>query len=173
MDQAATPHGLLSTLPQAEARAALTRCCGASRWVESMLAHRPFASHALLLSAAEEAFAQLERPDWLEAFAHHPQIGADRAELARRFAHTAQLSAGEQAAVAHADSETLDALRDANGAYLARFGHIFIVCASGKSAAEMLGLLRARLPNDPATELRIAAAEQAKITALRLSSLCT
>ena len=136
-----------------------------------MLARRPFASQALLLTAAEDCWWQLERADFLQAFSHHPRIGEDRAELARRFAPTAQLSAGEQAEVAQADASTLDALRDANRAYHARFGYIFIVCATGKSAAEMLAALHARLPNDPDSELRVAAAEQAKITALRLSRL--
>lgn len=166
-----SPHAILNALPLEPARAALARCCGATRWQEGMLARRPFGSRELLLRAADEVWWSLERADFLEAFSHHPRIGEDRAELARRFASTAQLSAGEQAGVANADHATLDALRDANRAYFARFGHIFIVCASGKSAPEMLALLQARLPNAPDAELRIAAAEQAKITALRLEGL--
>ena len=169
--QAPPPHQLLSSLSVDEARAALSRCCGARAWVEAMLALRPFASEPALLQAAADAWSKLGRDDYLQAFSHHPQIGADRAELARRFARTAQLSAAEQAQVAHADAATLDALAEANRAYLARFGYIFIVCATGKSAEQMLSSLRERLPNEPETELRIAAAEQAKITALRLQKL--
>ena len=170
-NQPPTPSALLNALDEDAARAALTRCCGARRWVEGMLSRRPFPSTELLLAAADEVWSQLERADFLEAFSHHPQIGADRAELARHFSATAQLSSSEQAGVSDADAATLDALRDENHAYLARFGYIFIVCATGKSAAEMLALLRERLPNDPDTELRIAAAEQAKISALRIQRL--
>jgi len=165
------PHRQLSALSPDEARVALMRCCGARAWVEAMLAMRPFGSEQALLRAAQETWSKLGKDDYLEAFSHHPQIGADRAELARRFASTAQLSAAEQSGVAHADAATLDALAEANRAYLARFGYIFIVCATGKSAEQMLSLLRERLPNAPEAELRIAAAEQAKITTLRLQKL--
>ena len=146
----------------------LTRACGSTRWVDRMMARRPFGRDAKLLSAARvEWFALLEQ-DWLEAFSHHPPIG-DRASLEARFPSTHDLSAKEQAGVSTARAEVIDALADANARYRDRFGFIFIVCATGKSAAEMLQLLRDRLNNDRATELRIAAEEQAKITALRLS----
>jgi 2-oxo-4-hydroxy-4-carboxy-5-ureidoimidazoline decarboxylase len=91
--------------------------------------------------------------------------------LRQKFARTAELSAHEQAGALHASEVELSRLRDGNLAYEARFGHIFIVCATGKSAAQMADLLDARLGNDPDTELRLAAAEQAKITRLRLESL--
>ena len=123
-----------------------------------------------LVTAAREAWADLTHTDWLEAFSHHPKIG-DRASLARRFAATAHLSAQEQSGVDDASAEVLDELAAANRTYEAKFGYIFIVCATGKSAAEMLDLLRARLPNDTGTEIRIAAEEQAKITELRLRRL--
>ena len=132
-----------------------------------MLARRPFGSQAALLAAAREEWFALSERDWLEAFSHHPKIG-DRASLAARFPATHDLSAREQSGVASASARVIDELADANQTYLERFGFIFIVCATGKSAAEMLALLRARLPNDRATELRNAAEEQAKITALRL-----
>lgn len=132
-----------------------------------MLARRPFGSDAALLSAAREVWFALDEADWLEAFSHHPKIG-DRKSLAARFPATHDLSAKEQSAVATAGARVLDALAEANEAYLARFGFIFIVCATGKSAAEILRLLRDRLENDRETELRNAAEEQAKITALRL-----
>ena len=161
------------------ARAILARACGSPRWVERMLARRPFGSEAALRSAAREEWFALGEDDWLEAFAAHPRIG-DRAAApptpaseggspAARFPATHDLSAREQSGVAAASARVIDELAAANDAYAARFGFIFIVCATGKSAEEMLALLRARLPNDRATELRNAAEEQAKITALRLS----
>jgi 2-oxo-4-hydroxy-4-carboxy-5-ureidoimidazoline decarboxylase len=151
----------------ADARAFLTTCCGSTRWVEQMLARRPFGDMERLLATAREEWFALEKDDWLEAFAHHPKIG-DRASLRARFPHTAHLSATEQSRVAAASDDTLDALAHLNRVYEERFGYIFIVCATGKSADEMLALLRARLSNDAQMELRIAAEEQAKITALRL-----
>jgi 2-oxo-4-hydroxy-4-carboxy-5-ureidoimidazoline decarboxylase len=162
------PHAVLNALAPAEARAALTRCCGASRWVEVMLARRPFTSTGTLYADAEATFATLGREDFLEAFAHHPRIGGDASAALRA---TATWSNQEQARVSEADAETQQQLRTANEEYLRRFGHIFIVCATGKSAVEMLALLRARLPNDPERELAIAAGEQARITRLRLDKL--
>ncbi|MEX2269935.1 MAG: 2-oxo-4-hydroxy-4-carboxy-5-ureidoimidazoline decarboxylase [Vicinamibacterales bacterium] len=158
----------LDALSPEDARAMLTRACGASRWVDRMMARRPFGSDARLLRTARIEWFGLTEVDWLEAFSHHPKIG-DRASLAERFPATHDLSAIEQAGVGRADDEVLSALAEANQTYLDRFGFIFIVCATGKTAEEMLALLRARLPNDRATELRIAAEEQSKITALRLS----
>ena len=136
-----------------------------------MLERRPYPSTAALLALADDVWRGLAPSDQLEAFSHHPQIGADLGELRRKFAATAAWSASEQAGAAEADLETLRGLRDANRDYLARFGFIFIVCATGKSAAEMLTLMRERLANDPARELQVAAAEQAKITKLRLEKV--
>jgi 2-oxo-4-hydroxy-4-carboxy-5-ureidoimidazoline decarboxylase len=166
-------HTTLNSLPLAAASAALTRCCGAQRWVEQMLARRPFASSAQLLAAAREVWARLDRGDYLEAFSHHPRIGADVDQLAEQFASTSSLSAREQSGTSTANRATLLELHTDNQRYLERFGYIFIVCATGKSAAEMLELLRARLTNDPGQELAIAAEEQAKITAIRLLQLAT
>lgn len=165
------PHVVLNRASEPEAVARLARCCGATRWVHAMLQRRPFASTEALLEAADQAWDELGANDYLEAFTHHPRIGADLAALRARFAGTADLSRAEQAGVAAADDEVLEALRVANEAYLARFGYIFIVCATGKTAAEMLALLRARLANAPADELAVAAAEQAKITKLRLQKV--
>ena len=131
---------------------------------------RPYGDERVLVEAAERAFATLAREDWLEAFSHHPRIG-DRGALAARFPATAGWSAAEQVGVAEAGEDVLDALLDGNREYEARFGHIFIVCATGKTAPEMLALLRERLPHEPAAELEIAAAEQRKITAIRLEKL--
>lgn len=153
-----------------EARALLQQCCGAARWVERMMARRPFSSNDALLAAAREEWFGLDRADWLEAFAHHPKIG-DRESLRQRFATTAHLSEHEQSGVSGASGDVLAALADGNRDYEQKFGYIFIVFATGKSADEMHALLRERLRNLPDTELKIAAAEQAKITRQRLLNL--
>jgi 2-oxo-4-hydroxy-4-carboxy-5-ureidoimidazoline decarboxylase len=160
----------LNEWPVGEAREELRRCCGASRWVDAMTTRRPFRDREALLVVADEVWWGLEESDWREAFAHHPKIG-DADALRSRFASTRQWAAGEQAGAGTATEETLIALAAGNRAYEHRFGYIFIVCASGKSADEMLSLLRARLPNDPRDEIRIAAAEQARITRIRLEKL--
>lgn len=165
------PHLALNALGEAAAAAALERCCGSRRWVAAMLKERPFTSSSALYTRAEQIWSSLDAADRLEAFAQHPQIGEDLAALRERFASTHALSAREQAGVAAADEATLLALRDGNRAYRARFGFIFIVCATGKSAREMLALLEQRLHRDPLTELARAATEQAKITRLRLEKL--
>jgi 2-oxo-4-hydroxy-4-carboxy-5-ureidoimidazoline decarboxylase len=160
----------LNALPAVAAREAFERCCGASRWIGAMVAARPFADRATLFAAAEWGFTPLDRPDWLEAFAHHPKIG-DVSTLRAKFASTAAWAASEQRGATAAAEATLEALAEGNRAYEQRFGYIFIVCATGKSAEEMLGLLRARLGNAPDRELEIAAGEQKKITKLRLEKL--
>ena len=158
-------------LDAAAAEAAFTRCCGARRWVAAMLAARPFASREALFGHADVAWWHLGDGDWREAFAHHPKIGADPEALRAKFAGTAEWAASEQGGVAGADDATLAALAAGNRTYEGRFGFIFIVCASGLSAREMSTRLLERLDNSPANELRIAAGEQAKITALRLAKL--
>jgi 2-oxo-4-hydroxy-4-carboxy-5-ureidoimidazoline decarboxylase len=160
----------LNAMPSEDARAALLRCCGSRRWVEGIVARRPFASAAELFAAADEAWAGLGRDDWLEAFAAHPRIG-DLDSLRKKFAMTADWAAHEQSGVAGAGDDILRRLADGNRRYEERFGYIFIVCATGKSAAEMLDILLRRMKNAPAEELAIAAAEQAKITRLRLEKL--
>jgi 2-oxo-4-hydroxy-4-carboxy-5-ureidoimidazoline decarboxylase len=171
MAEAPAPHEFLNALDRSGAAEALHRCCGAERWVTAMLAARPYASTAHLQELAERCWQALGAEDILEAFTHHPQIGEDLAALRLRFARTEALSLREQAGVLGAQEATLHALRDGNRAYRERFGYIFIVCATGKSAEQMLGLLHQRLPHPPEQELAIAAAEQAKITRLRLAQL--
>jgi 2-oxo-4-hydroxy-4-carboxy-5-ureidoimidazoline decarboxylase len=168
-----SPHELLNQLSGDALRAALVRCCGAQRWLDGMLAEHPFASDEALFASAERIWQGLSRADYLEAFGHHPRIGEDVAALRERFAATANWSSQEQAGVAVADVSMLEALAENNRRYLARFGYIFIVCASGKSAAEISSLLEARLQNAPEQELAIAACEQARITRLRLEKLST
>ena len=160
----------LNRLDDAAARTALERCCGARRWVERVCAARPWRDRAALIAAAERAFDGLERADWLEAFAHHPRIG-DMASLRAKYASTAAWAGEEQRGAAAAGEAALAALAEGNRAYEERFGYIFIVCATGKSADEMLALLRARMPNPPEREIRIAAEEQMKITRLRIAKL--
>ena len=167
----AGPAATLDGLAEAPAREALTRCCGATRWVDGMLARRPFGDDATLLAAADAVWATMEEADVLEAFSHHPEIGADVDALRAKFGATAAWSEREQAGAAGASEQTLLALRDGNVAYRERFGFIFIVCATGKTAGQMLSMLQARLPNERAAELAIAAGEQAKITRLRLLQL--
>ena len=150
-----------------DARAILYAACGSTRWIDRMIALRPFGSRDALLAAARREWAALTPYDWREAFSHHPQIG-DVDSLRARFPATHHLSSTEQAGVAGATDELLSALAEANRQYLDRFGYIFIVCASGKTAGEMLALMRARLHNAADDEIRIAAEEQARITALRL-----
>src|SRR5574339_257862 len=125
----------LDALPEDAARTALRRCCGASRWVDLVIATRPHETRGRLFRAAERAFEAMDREDWLEAFSHHPKLG-DRAALAARFSSTRGWARGEQAGAAAADDAVLDALADVNRQYEERFGYIFIVCATGKSAAE-------------------------------------
>jgi 2-oxo-4-hydroxy-4-carboxy-5-ureidoimidazoline decarboxylase len=154
----------------AHARRILSACCGSTRWVERMIARAPFESEAALLDAAVEEWRALGPDDWREAFSHHPKIG-DREALRKRFPATHHLSEQEQAGVTGAKEDVLEALAEGNRAYEAKFGCIFIVCATGLTAEEMLERLRARLPNDPAEEIQNAAREQEKITAIRLRGL--
>ena len=153
-----------------EARSAFLRCGGSRRWAEAMTARRPFHSEEDLFAAAADAEAQLSRADWLEAFAAHPRIG-DLDALRKKFASTASWCASEQAGVTTADESVLQALADGNREYEKRFGYLFLVCATGKSAGEMLAILRARLENQQEDEFALAAREQSKITRLRLEKL--
>ncbi|RAU18864.1 2-oxo-4-hydroxy-4-carboxy-5-ureidoimidazoline decarboxylase [Nitrincola tibetensis] len=157
----------LDTLAAANA---LRQCCVSEAWVVRMLGARPFEYEHELYATAEACWQGLDRADYLQAFEGHPKIG-DVGSLRAKYANTKVLAAGEQAAVSDADEQTLRALAEGNTAYEARFGYIFIVCATGKSAEEMLSLLNARLSNSPDDELAIAAAEQNKITLIRLQKM--
>lgn len=160
----------LNSLDEAEARAALTRCCGSARWVDHMLAERPFRDKARLFEAASRHWRALEVADWDEAFSHHPRIG-DAARIAPAAAATASWAKSEQAGASRASEDVRAAIAEGNQQYEAKFGRIYLVCATGKSGEELLTILRARLANDPAAELRIAAGEQEKITRLRLEKI--
>ena len=161
----------LNRMDRDDAKTALRRCCGADRWVQGMLDAMPFSSRTHLFGEAERLWWSLGDGDWLEAFDHHPKIGADPEQLRQKFQQTADWSEAEQSSVQNASEAVLEELAQGNVDYEAKFGFLFIVCATGKSAAQMLHLLQARLPNETAYELRIAAGEQAKITRLRLEKL--
>ena len=154
---------VLNALKPKEARHELMRCCGSLRWAERLEAGRPYPGAAALLEAAERTWWALEPQDWLEAFSHHPRIGQKKVE--------AVWAKQEQEGVKSATKQLLQTLVEKNHAYERRFGHIFLVCATGKGADEMLGLLQSRMANDSDKELRVAAGEQAKITAIRLKKL--
>ena len=164
------PWRLLNDADPAIARRLLHACCGSSAWVERMLLRRPFHDAAGMIAAARDEWLALSPAEWREAFAHHPKIG-DLDAMRQRFAATHQLSEKEQAGAGTAPDDVLAALAEGNRLYEQKFGYIFIVCATGRSAAEMLSLLRERLANDAAKEIRIAAEEQARITSIRLLGL--
>jgi OHCU decarboxylase len=163
-------YAWLDSLDDYAAHRALLRCCGSWRWADAMLARRPFGSADALRMAAREVWSELDRDDYLEAFASHPPIGGG-AEANAALASTRAWSAEEQSGAAGAAADVAQALRDANRVYRERFGFLFIVCATGKSAEQMLAALQVRLRNEPEVELLIAAAEQAKITELRLEKV--
>jgi OHCU decarboxylase len=160
----------LNSLPPDEAVQEFLKCCGSGRWAQTMSGRRPFESLEELTRSAGEVWWSLDHADWLEAFRSHPKIGEKKAatEVATQ---SKQWSGQEQSGVQTAARETLDSLVQLNREYEQKFGFIFIVCATGKSAGEMLALLRERISNEIDTELPIAAAEQAKITELRLKKL--
>lgn len=157
----------LNQLDPPSLRIAMERCCGSSTWIDLMTAELPFTNKESLFLQAETNWKKCSIIDWKEAFTHHPKIG-DLKSLQEKFASTSRWASGEQSAVNGADQETLIQLQSGNIQYENKFGYIFIVCATGKSAAEMLALLEKRLPNDPVTEIKIAMEEQMKITRLRL-----
>lgn len=157
----------IDTAADAEAGNLLRICCGSSRWIERMLARRPFGSQDRALRAAREEWFALSAADWREAFTHHPRIG-DLESLRQKYAATQNLSAREQAGVSGASPEVLAELLAANREYEARFGYIFIVCATGRSAGDMLAMLRRRLRNSAEEEILTAAEEHAGICELRL-----
>lgn len=161
----------LNGMSDAEARAALLTCCGSQAWADAMVASRPFADRTAVFLRADEIWWTLRRPAWLEAFEHHPRIGDDPERLRKKFADTARWAGGEQAGVRGASEATLEALQQGNVDYEARFGHVFLICATGLTADQMLAALTRRLPHDPPVELRVAAGEQAKITRIRLEKL--
>ena len=150
-----------------EAVSAILPCCGSKAWAQGMADRRPVADEAALIAAANETWRSLTRSDWMEAFQSHPRIGETRTSLATP-AQSVEWSAQEQRDAADAEAAVKISLAEANREYEQRFRRIFIVCASGKSAAEILEILRSRLDNDAETELHEAAEQQRQITEIRL-----
>jgi 2-oxo-4-hydroxy-4-carboxy-5-ureidoimidazoline decarboxylase len=142
-------------------------CCGSTKWLQEILMIFPVQSLEELHLKAEKIWLSLDEASWLEAFSHHPKIG-DLSQLKEKFAATASWSSQEQSSVSSAGDEVLRELQAGNIAYEEKFGFIFIVCATGKTATQMLTLLKERIGNERAKELQIAAGEQAKILHLRL-----
>ncbi len=162
----------LNGLPHEEAKAEFLRCCGSNRWADAMARARPFKDEASVYAEAGWLWSQTGPEDWREAISHHPRIG-DVNKLRERFKASGAWSEQEQQGMQGASEDVVQALADGNREYEARFGFIFLICATGKSAREMLEQLRERMNNPPALELRIAAGEQAQITRLRLEKLLT
>lgn len=160
-----------NALPPDEAQKEFLKCCGSVRWAEGMVHLRQYAATVPgLTSLGDVLWWMLKPEDWLEAFRSHPKIGEKQATEPVS-TQSQQWSGQEQSGMSSANTDTIESLAQLNREYEAKFGYIFIVCAAGKSADEMLALLRERLANDPDKELPIAAAEQAKITELRLKKL--
>lgn len=182
----------LNEAAEPEAIERLLACCGSRRWARAMVGRRPFADPDALAAAADEVWWELDPEDWLEAFAAHPRIGereeaGERADGGERSGsltgggaltgaedaegRSAAWSRSEQAGARGAGEETLRALDEGNRRYEERFGHVFLIRAAGRSAGDMLAALTERMSNDPEAELRVAAAQQAEITRLRLAAL--
>jgi 2-oxo-4-hydroxy-4-carboxy-5-ureidoimidazoline decarboxylase len=152
----------LNAVPGVLAEAQFLRCCGSRRWVRVMVEGRPFATADVMAVVAERTWWALTAADWLEAFAAHPRIGEQA---------TVPWSAQEQEGTASASEDTRARLARGNRDYEQRFGYTFLVCATGKSAEEILRILEQRLGNLPDDELQVAAGEQRKIMTLRLMKL--
>ena len=168
----AFPGGIESfnRLTNERAKLLLLDCCGSPRWAEQMLAHKPFSSVKHLLDLADRSWTELGREDWLEAFRHHPAIGSKNAKKAQS-GKARQWSAGEQSVAQKASAEISHASRPQTAPTKRHFGHVFLICATGKTSAEILESLQQRLTNGRDTEVRNAAEEQRKITRLRLEKL--
>jgi OHCU decarboxylase len=153
-----------NSLPRGEAELHLLVCCGSRAWAAAVAAGRPYANLPSLVKAADAVWNQLAPSDWLEAFAAHPRIGESGG-------HSPDRSEKEQSRIMGGADDALAAVAEENRAYEARFGHVFLISAAGRSALEVLAALRLRMHNDPATEIKVAAEEQRKITRLRLDAM--
>ena len=148
--------------PAERAERQLLACCSSPRWAAEVASGRPYRTADEILARSDEAAAQLDQADLEQALAGHPRIGA---------ATTSASSRREQAGIHGADPATIQALADGNAAYEHRFGHIYLVCATGRSAAELLALLQERLGHDPGTEWGVVRRELGKINRIRLRRL--
>src|SRR5262245_57958924 len=160
----------LNSLDDEHFHIVLLKCSGSPVWCDQMAQLRPFLNANDLLEKSNRAWEQLSTRDWLDAFSSHPKIG-DVESLRNKFASAAVWASGEQSGVYSASEETLKSLAEGNARYEKRFGHIFIVFASGKSAEELLSILNRRLGHSPEVELSICSVEHKKITQLRIEKL--
>lgn len=160
----------INTLNDTEATATITQCCSAQTWVQRMVAGRPYASAEELQASADRHWQGLSESDYLQAFDGHPKIG-DVGSLKAKYASSKALAEGEQAQVSEADEQLINDLAQGNHDYLEKFGFIFIVFASGKSAQQILALLQARIDNSRASELVNACEQQRLIFQRRLEAL--
>jgi OHCU decarboxylase len=160
----------INSIPSERAEAEFLKCCGAKRWASKMSAARPFENLEHMVATADRIWWSLEPDDWQEAFHSHPKIGEKKpaATVAKK---SLGWSESEQSGTRGSTQQTMDQLAELNRQYEEKFGFIYIICATGKSAEEMLAILRDRIKHDTETELRNAATEQAKITTLRLNKL--
>lgn len=165
-----TALAALNAAEDQELRPRLASCCSAESWVEGVLARRPYADESELLASSDEATVALDEVGLEQALASHARIG-ERLSMHAGDARATAWSRQEQAGVATAEVAVLAQLEDANAEYERRFGHVYLVCASGRTAAELLDVCRARLENDQVTERGVMLNELAKINRLRLSKL--
>ncbi|MCA0145357.1 2-oxo-4-hydroxy-4-carboxy-5-ureidoimidazoline decarboxylase [Blastococcus sp. LR1] len=162
---ASLPLEALDSAPEADAAAVLRACCASDRWVAQLLAGRPYGDLARLTAVGRDAVLALPWPDVEQALAAHPRIGERAAGADREAAWSRQ----EQSGASAAPAGTQDALRRANVAYEERFGHVYLVCATGRTAEELLADATARLAHDPDTEHDVVRRELAAIVELRLA----
>lgn len=160
----------LNNLSAEQAEQEFFKCCGSTTWAKEMAIARPFTSLENMFLISDTIWSKATEDDGLEAFTHHPKIG-DRSNLEKKFASTSAWAGNEQAGVKSANDEVITLLAEGNQLYEKKFGFIFIVCATGKSAQEMLDLLNARIGNNRSEEIKIAMEEQNKITKIRLEKL--
>lgn len=158
---------LLNSASKDTAASYLRKCCSSEEWITRMLGQRPFCNSDAVHAAADSAWIDLREQDYLEAFSGHPKIG-DIQSLQKKYSDSANLARSEQSGVESASHDLLEKLSAANHAYEEKFGFIFIVCATGKSASEMLAMLQGRLKRDRAAELKTACEQQRQIFHLRL-----
>ena len=160
----------LNELSSEEAAELFSKCCGASKWLNQMINSRPFVTNKEIAECSEKIWRTLDEKDWLEAFKQHPKIG-DINSLRKKYSSTKKFAVKEQSGVNDASLEVLEELAKLNNEYEKKFGYIFIVCATGKTAEEMLSIIKERIRNDAKAEIKIAMEEQNKITKLRLEKL--
>jgi len=157
-------------LSKQKAAKALLDCCASDKWAQQVRERRPFSDRASFFVAADKIWSELPQEDWLQAFRHHPAIGAKKAK-SKQSATASRWSAKEQSTAQSAPPGVLEALAEENKAYAKKYGYVFLICATGKTSEDILKALRQRMSNEPEVELRIAAEEQRKITRLRLEKL--